>query len=487
MLRKWAARIALCMVFTLILIGSAAASRAQGLITVAPDGDYQTIQAALDAAQPGDIIEVRGGVYNAPLIIDKSVSLIGINGPVIDGQGTGSLVIIIAPNVRFEGFTVRNSGSSVSREDTGIFVQAENVTIARNTVEEVLYGIYFANANNGTVQGNTIRCLDFDLSRRGDAVRVWYSNNMLLDNNAISTCRDTLIWYAHNITIENNTFRDGLYGLHFMYSNDATIRNNVFSDNSVGTYLMYSQHLTMTDNHMMWNRGSSGYGIALKDVDDATIQDNILVGNRSGLHLDNSPTLPDINNVFTGNVLAYNDVGISALPSVARNVFQGNTFLDNTQQASTLGRGNMLGNIWQLNGAGNYWSDYIGYDGDGDGIGDIPYRAENLFESLTDEYPNLRLFAYSPASQSINFAAAAFPSLRPDPKVIDDAPLMRYILPAHTTTTARAVSVPFLAASLGLLGLGLGIGLFALRRPELRRAHTSAALNSSHQPAQVHR
>lgn len=487
MLRTRSARFVSCILFALIFFGGAAVSRAQALLTVAPDGDYPTIQAALDAAHPGDTIEVYGGTYDAPLIINKSVSLIGINRPIIDGQGTGSLVIITAPDVRFEGFTVRNSGGSVSREDTGIFVQALRVTVVRNIVEDVLYGIYFANASDGLIQENSIRCLNYDLSRRGDGIRVWYSSNMQLQGNNVSTCRDTLIWYANNITIENNSFRNGLYGLHFMYSNDALIRNNVFSDNSVGTYLMYSQYLTMTDNHMMWNRGSSGYGIAFKDVDYATVEGNIVVGNRSGLHLDNSPTLSDINNTFMGNVLAYNDIGISALPSVAHNVFQGNTFLDNTQQASTLGRGNMLGNTWQVEGAGNYWSDYIGYDGDGDGIGDMPYRVENLFESLADQYPILRLFTYSPASQSINFAAAAFPSLRPDPKVIDEAPLMRYLLPAHIAQTTRKVSVPFLAVSLLMLTLGAGVCLFALRSPAIREARTNAQNISSNQPVRVRR
>jgi nitrous oxidase accessory protein len=481
MARIRAARFVSCALAALALLGWGAALQAQSRIIVAPDGDYPTIQAALDTARAGDTIEVRGGTYAAPLVIDKSVSLTGIDSPVIDGQGSGSLVIITAPDARLQGFTLRNSGNSITREDTGIVVQAPGVTVAHNTLEDVLYGIYFANASDGLALGNSVRCLNLDLSRRGDGMRVWYSNNIHLDNNHITNCRDTLVWYAQHITIENNRFADGLYGLHFMYSDHAIIHNNVFSGNSVGTYLMYSRYLTVTDNAMLWNRGASGYGIAFKDADYVTVGGNVVVGNRSGLYLDNSPTLADINNTLTGNFFAYNDIGISALPSVARNIFQGNTFLDNTQQVSTLGRGNLLGNIWQMDGAGNYWSDYVGYDSSGDGIGDLPYRAEKLFESLTDEHPALRLFTYSPASQSLNFAAAAFPSLRPDPKVIDEAPLMRYVVPPHLTKTTQTVSVPFLAAALLLLGLGGGICLFALRPAGLRRARSTDSL----QPARA--
>src|SRR5512141_1052475 len=47
---------------------------AVGVIRV-PD-DYKTIQAAIDAANPGDMIQVRAGVYNENLTLNKPVSLV---------------------------------------------------------------------------------------------------------------------------------------------------------------------------------------------------------------------------------------------------------------------------------------------------------------------------------------------------------------------------------------------------------------------------
>lgn len=464
----------LVMVCVIGLSSSLAQDTRERLI-VSPDGEFTTIDAALAVANIGDVVEVRGGVYPAPLIIEKSVSLIGTDEPVIDGQGTGSLVLINAPDTQFEGFTVRNSGTNLNHEDTGIVIQAPRVTVENNVVENVLFGIYFANAEAGIARSNSVMCMERELGLRGDGMRVWFSQHVTLLDNIVTGCRDTLIWYAEDITIENNVFQDSRYGLHFMYSSHAVVIGNTFSGNSVGSYLMYSQHLTMTDNQMTWNRGPSGYGIALKDMDYVTLEGNVLVGNRAGLYIDNSPALYNINNFVIGNFFAYNHIGITALPSTERNIFQANTFLENNQQISVQGRGNLLGNSWQYDGVGNYWSDYVGYDGGADGIGDTPYRAEKLFESLADRTPVLRFFTFSPASQAIDFAASAFPSLRPDPKVIDDAPLMQYSMLTNIVQTSQNGSPSFLVLTLILLVIGVGIWVVSLRG---RQTHRNASMHS---------
>lgn len=466
-----------CWLAVVLVISAALAAPAQAQTTlvVAPEGAYTTIDAALAAADPGDVIEVRGGVYPAPLVIDKSVSLMGVNQPVIDGAGQGSLVLINAPDVVFQGFTVRHSGHSLTHEDTGIVIQAPRVTVADNLLDDVLFGIYFANAANGLARNNIIRGKPLDESMRGDSIRVWYSNDVQLVGNDLSTGRDTLIWYANNIVIRDNAIHDNRYGLHFMYNKNAVVENNVIENNAVGAYMMYSAGLVMTGNQFIHNRGASGYGVAFKDMDNARVTGNSFIGNVSAVYLDNSPSLYDVNNIFSENFLAYNDVGLTALPSVKRNIFQNNTFLENYQQVSVQGRGDLLGNLWDKDGIGNYWSNYVGYDRAGDGVGDLPFRAEKLFESLTDAHPALRLFAYSPTTQALDFAASAFPALRPDPKVIDTAPRMRYHLPPEITAGPRDVSLPLLAVGLALLGVGAAVWGLAARGQPVRSLQTIQA------------
>ncbi|MBK8138327.1 MAG: hypothetical protein IPK52_21365 [Chloroflexi bacterium] len=134
-------------------------------------------------------------------------------------------------------------------------------------------------------------------------------------------------------------------------------------------------------------------------MDYAQVSDNAFVGNVAAIYLDNSPSLYDQYNTFSRNFIAYNDVGLIGLPSVKRNIFQYNTFLENYQQIGVQGRGNLLGNLWNKDGIGNYCGNYVGYDRDGDGVGDMPFRAEKLFESLVDSEPILRLF-YLQSSES---------------------------------------------------------------------------------------
>jgi nitrous oxidase accessory protein len=104
---------------------------------------------------------------------------------------------------------------------------------------------------------------------------------------------------------------------------------------------------------------------------------------------------------------------------------------------------------------GNYWSDYAGFDANGDGQGDLAYRSERLFEGLTDQEPRLRILAFSPAVQAIEFAGQSFPIIRPQPKLTDAAPLME---PAEIPAFARPPTpspLALAAVSLALLGLGL--------------------------------
>lgn len=89
------------------------------LTVCAQDADYSTIQAAIDAAQEGQVIEVCAGTYPELLAVGKAVQLVGLGGSggtIIDAQGTGSAVTVTDVDVlglAMEGFTIQNGDASL--------------------------------------------------------------------------------------------------------------------------------------------------------------------------------------------------------------------------------------------------------------------------------------------------------------------------------------------------------------------------------------
>jgi nitrous oxidase accessory protein len=124
------------------------------------------------------------------------------------------------------------------------------------------------------------------------------------------------------------------------------------------------------------------------------------------------------------------------------------------------GGGRAENNAWTVGERGNYWSDYTGYDGDNDGLGDIPYKSERLFESILDYNSSLRLFLYSPVEQAIDFAARAVPFVKPKPKLTDEMPLMDPLIPTDVPTAPSEMSPTMWLVSAGLLVLATGLLLW---------------------------
>jgi nitrous oxidase accessory protein len=427
---------------------------------VSPDGPYTSIQAALQQAQDGDTIQVLAGVYPGPLVVDRPVHLEGISSPdgsrpVIDGGGVGTVVTLASPGIVFQGFEVRGSGVEPDRDHAGITLTAADITVADNRLEDVLFGIFVAQADRAVVRGNEIGSkAQYDLARKGDGIRLWYSHSVTVENNRVRQARDVVMWYSSNVTVRDNLIEDGRYGIHLMYCDDAVIEDNRLLNNSVGIYTMYSRQVLLRGNELRGQRGPSGYALGFKDADGVIVQENLLVDNGAGVFMDGTPFTPQSFARIENNILAFNDVGAILLTAVRGAKFRDNTFWENVEQVALQGGGMPGDNSWQ----GNYWSDYSGFDADGDGRGETPYRSERAFENLTDREPLLRALIFSPAAQAIEMAAATFPLFKPQPKLEDSTPLsLPMALPAW------ALPEPNTSQRIGLLLVGLGLlGLAAL-------------------------
>ncbi len=437
-----------------------------------------TIAARIRDAAPGSTVEVGPGIHHERLLIAKPLRLVGARGAVIDGGGVGDVIVVTAPGVEIRGLEIRNTGIDLDREHCAVRLLAPRATVVDNVLEDVLFGIDLKEASDSVVRGNRIGGKDLDIARRGDGLRLWRSDGVVVEGNELHGGRDAILWYSRGVVLRGNHAHDCRYGFHLMYSDEVLIEDNTLRDNSVGIYLMYSHTVTLRANRIERSRGPSGYGLGLKETDRFTVDGNVLAGNRVGVYLDGSPFTRARPGLFRNNTLAWNDIAMVFLPSVRGNVLTGNNFVDNLEQIVVSGRGTLRENDFTQDGRGNFWSDYVGYDADRDGIGDWDHEPSSLMDSLLEREPKLRLFLLSPAQIAVEFVARALPAIRPEAKFFDSAPLMDPVpmsLDAARPSRSRRPGLLAVAASLGGIGalillMGLPAGGTDASRPDDRNS-----------------
>jgi len=235
----------------LLMVSSQAAT-----ITVAPSGaDFSSIQAAADAANFGDLINITPGVYSENLIINKTIALRGIGAPVIEIGGqhaNGPAIMLLADGISLEGLVIVNSSSTAGEPSgTGIEVHSGNNTISANIIKGAF----------------------------GSGINLFNSSNN---------------------TIARNQGNSSLTGLSLRYSSFNSIMSNNFSYNQGdGISLNYSKNNTVESNEVSYNRGR---GFVLDSADNNSLLFNTASYNRaSGLYLHNSNNNQIYQNNFINN------------------------------------------------------------------------------------------------------------------------------------------------------------------------------------------
>lgn len=443
-------------------------------IYVCEDCASNNLQATIDTAPENAVIVVEGGSW-PPITISAPLRVVGKDWPLIDLQGHGTGITIDSSDVTVEGFDIRNSGRSFDKEDSGVYFEGERNRILNNRLTEVLFGVNGATGHDSEIAGNYIEGQSgVTEGLRGDGIKVWYSHRVQIHHNHVTRSRDLLVWYSNESHVYENLVTESRYGFHFMNSDDGDAARNQLINNSVGIYIMYGKRFTIEDNLLQGSRGPSGHGLGLKEVDGFKVLGNVIYNNRIGIYNDNSPFSVSEVGEFHRNLIAYNDIGVGAMPSARANVYYENSFVENLEQVSVLGGGELsTQNTWNKDGVGNYWSDYTGYDADGDGIGDVPFRNANLSEQLRRTHPQLQLFRFSLAETAVDFASEAMPLFKAESILEDPAPLVRPVLPENAPdayqidTRLRSTSI-----SIALI-LGVAASICWATRPSRAASVTS--------------
>jgi nitrous oxidase accessory protein len=252
--------------------------------------------------------------------------------------------------------------------------------------------------------------------QRGDGIYVFRSPENFIARNRISGERDAIYFqYAPRGRAVDNIVSDSRYGLHDMFSDEAVIARNAFTGSAVGANIMNSRRIRVERNRIAGNRGVPGIGLTLKDCDESLVRENRIVENARGLLLDGSSS-----NRFVDNLFEANDTAVTLFSSAERNRFGGNRFAANWSDVVLSGRDSAT--AWSIDGRGNAWSRYRGFDFDGDGFGDAPHPVVGAFERLEGANPGVRLFLHSPAAAGLELAARM--SGDPQRDALDSRPIV---------------------------------------------------------------
>jgi nitrous oxidase accessory protein len=285
--------------------------------------------------------------------------------------------------------------------------------------------VHIGAGRDAVVRGNVIKPGMAHGARPGHGISIWNLTDSEIRDNRISDARDGIyLSFTERVLVANNVVTRSRYGLHSMYSQEARFEGNEATGNLLGAALMMSDRLVLRGNRIQAHReGAAAYGVLLKDIGDLTARDNWIIGNRVGIYAEGVPAQASREAIFTGNVIAGNEVGL-ALQSNAALTIVGNRIADNLTDVRPLGRELSSGMQWSKDHRGNSWSQYRGFDANGDGIGDVPYRLVDGMDALVRRNPLVQAFLYTPAHLALEAAARMFPLYRQEPVLVDAYPLM---------------------------------------------------------------
>jgi hypothetical protein len=194
--------------------------------------------------------------YRANLLIDKPLTLRGVDRPTISGGNQGDTIRVTAPDVVIEGLIVRDSGDSLKDQNAGIYIYpgAHRAVVRRCDLTYNLFGLWIEKADDVLIDNTITGKRDYDSSQRGNGIQLYNTTGARILGNNISFVRDAL---------------------YVDVSHHAIFRGNKLHHSRYGTHYMNSYHNLWEDNDTYYNRG----GLALMEVRDQVVRNNRAWGN----------------------------------------------------------------------------------------------------------------------------------------------------------------------------------------------------------------
>ena len=371
-----------CILIIGIVAGAFALNRRREAVTVlrVPQ-EYSTIQAAINAAEPADIVEVQTGTYNENLIVDRPIILTAAsfdsanpanNTTLIEGGGGAA--ITIPPNLTqmptVRGFVIRSN--NVGIQSSSQFIVEFNYFLASSDQVNYQWGAGGANRNNVYFKAgdDAIHLDNTDRPLLIENNRILYATDdgieiNLQDKPSPPAIVDVNIW--NNMIIGSR--EDGIQLIDFPGDPQNTNRRFVI----VGNLIANSQKAGIG---LMPNANTVEDFSGADVVEPVRVFNNTFYGNNHGIS--GGDDLVAFNNIIANSV----GRGVWRVqgPPGANSVVAYTLFFNNTldSEQSTMGVGIITGQDPLFSSAPNP-------------------GADGAWETVDDDFSGLLLQAFSPA------------------------------------------------------------------------------------------
>ncbi len=381
------------------------------------------LQDTIDKAPIGATLTLPSGVYKGNIVINKPLTIRGKDkNVIIQGDNRGSVVTINSAYVVLENLHITSSGERMEMLDAGIRLHhVKQCKIDHCKITNTLYGIDMDSVEDSIISNNYITSKKNTLPLRGDAIKIWYAKNNIIQNNTIERSRDVTLTYASHNRIEGNIFLNNRFALHLEMSHQNIIKDNIFKYNSVGILMMGIKDINITGNQILSSKGAAGIAVVADKVNHFHFEHNSVKFNAKALYIDEKENEKGIQRYISHNQFLYNNEVFHFHSAIQNNIITHNIIRGNIEDVlqdltSKSPQNNTI--------AYNYWDRYEGFDRDHDNLGDTPYRIFLYADQLWKQDNKLKFFYNTPILSVINLLSRIAPFIEPVLLLEDTKPVM---------------------------------------------------------------
>ncbi len=382
------------------------------------------LQDTIDAAPSHATIKLHDAIYKGNIHINKPLTIEGLGKHVIiEGNGKRSVIFIKSSNVTLKNLHITKSGMNMQSIDAAISMEkVKNCEISHCRIYDVLYGIDMNMVENSLITDNYITTKKNDLPLRANALKLYYANHNTIQDNTIENVRDVTLNYSNYNLFRNNRFIGNRFATHVSLSHDNTFKGNIYKYNSVAMMFMGAKNTKIIGNEILSSNGAAGIGVMIGGVANFMFQNNHVSFNAQALYIQGQEKGKGMKRYIVGNEISYNGEALHFHASIKDNTITNNKIFSNINDVvKDAGKNFESSNVVEY----NYWDRYAGFDRNGDGIGDKPFKAYQYADQLWHYNHKVKFFYASPVMTLLNFLSHLAPFIEPNLIMVDMKPLMK--------------------------------------------------------------